>query len=282
MTDEIVLRASMTPEAEDCELRAIAKVARRQIEAAGFRLRRSPRAVGALVGSATHRAAQISLEEKLRSGSLPPLSVATDAAHEYLVIALNEGETLFGPPTFNRDDAAKQTLALTRLYHREVAPQIRPVHVEERLEAELAPGIVVSGQPDQVARQPDSIVDLKTGLRLRNYNAQIGTYSLLARSNGLAIKTGRIDFLKRVGTGKPQPPPATSKTPLLLAEERARDILHRLARDWIAFRDGSAERRLGRHDPRAFSANPHSILCSRKYCPAHGTEFCQAWRLNEQ
>src|SRR5262249_17299464 len=157
-SDEIVLRASMTPEAEDCELRAIAKVARRQIEAAGFRLRRSPRAVGALVGSATHRAAQIGLEEKLRSGSLPPLSVATAEPHEYVVTAHKEGKTLSAPPPLTRGEAAKQPLALPRLYHREVAPQIRPVHVEERLEAELAPGIVVSGQPDQVAREPDSIV----------------------------------------------------------------------------------------------------------------------------
>jgi hypothetical protein len=85
---------------------------------------------------------------------------------------------------------------------------VTPLLVEERLEAEVAPGLVLVGKPDVVCREPTVLRDLKTGIRgPGSFAPQLGAYSLLARSNGIEIEHVVIDFVRRVAVGKPQPAP---------------------------------------------------------------------------
>ena len=58
------------------------------------------------------------------------------------------------------------------------------------------------------------------------------------------------------------------------AETAASNILRHIAGDLETFRNGDPVRRILPGDPWAFQANPSSILCSPKYCPAFGTTFC--------
>jgi hypothetical protein len=167
---------------------------------------------------------------------------------------------------------------MTQTYHRLVAPTVEPIRVEKRLEAEISPGFVLSGQSDMVCREPQSIRDLKTGTRSpTSVAAQLGGYSLLNRSHHMSIETASIDWLKRVRETKPQPEPVSQKVKLEHAETAATMVIAHIIKGIETFRRGDPERRILPGDPWAFLANPSSILCSPKYCPAHGTEFCHEW-----
>jgi hypothetical protein len=278
MTKPTVIRASALSQYPDCNRRGAARLFWREIEAAGFKLRHTARSIGALIGTAVHRAAESMLIEKAISGSLPPVTVATDHATEELGEQMREGEIAFDGtgPTYNRGDAEAQTLGMTRIYHAVVAPQVRPLLIEHRLEAEAASGLVLSGQPDVVALEPSAIRDLKTGARRSASHApQLGAYSLLSRSLGLDIEEASIDFLQRVRSGRPQPDPVSKPVPVAQAETAATNILRHIESDLRTFREGDPERRILPGDPWAFQANPASVLCHPKWCPAFGTEFCK-------
>jgi hypothetical protein len=53
-------------------------------------------------------------------------------------------------------------------------------------------------------------------------------------------------------------------------ENVAMSLIRKLERDYKEF--------LETGDPNTFLANPASMLCSEKYCPAWGTGFCQFGR----
>jgi hypothetical protein len=280
-----IIRASSLSGYADCPRRAAARLFRREIEAAGYRLAAAGRGIGAVIGHAVHKAARVTLEEKARSGSLPPVDIATDAALETLTEELRDGPIEYDGArgaTHNKRDAEAQSVVMARSYHRVIAPQVQPVLVEERLEAEVEPGLVLSGQADVIAREPGSVRDLKTGVRKPSgVSPQLGGYALLGRSNGLVIETCSIDFVQRVHVRKPQPDPVTTSVPIAPAETAAVNILRAMARDPDVFRHGDAERRIMPGDPWAFMPNPSSVLCGPKYCPAFGTEFCHEGDANE-
>lgn len=278
MTAPIIIRASSLSNWVDCPRRGATRLFWHEIKAAGFKLRHTPRGIGALVGTAVHRAAETVLREKARSGKLPPSSVATDCAIETLSNDMRAGEVVFDGPrgaTHNRNDADRQTVNMTRIYHTVVAPKVEPIIVEERFEAQVSSGLVLSGQPDIIAREPHRVRDLKTGARpFGNHAPQLGAYSLLARTHGLDIGEAVIDFVQRVASNKPQPEPTSKAIEVAKAETAAVNILRHIESDLTMFRYGDAERRILPGDPWSFAANPNSVLCHPKWCAAFGTEFC--------
>jgi hypothetical protein len=278
MTAPTIIRCSALTGYPDCPRRGATRLFWREIAAAGFRLRSTRRGIGAAVGTAVHAAAAIVFGEKARSGALPPESVALDATRDNLETAIGGEAVEYDGTrgvTHNRADAIVQALQMTRSYFRTVAQRVNPIVVEERFEAEVSPGIVLSGQPDMVAREPHSVRDLKTGARLGSHAPQIGGYALLARTHGLDIEAAEIDWVPRTAVGKPQPDPVSVAVRVAEAETAASNIIRHIEGDIRTFRDGDAERRILAGDPWAFLANPASMLCSPKYCPAHGTEFCR-------
>lgn len=282
MTELTVIRVSTLNSYPDCERRGATRLFRREIVAAGFKLRRLARGIGAIVGTAVHKAGAIELAEKAKSGKLPPVTVPIDAGRDAITEDLKQGSIQFDTPqgaTPNARDALAQVIAMSRAYHEHVAPDVTPiVTIEERLEAEVEPGLVLSGQPDLVCREPGSIRDTKTGTRAPgSFAAQLGGYSLLVRSHGLDVTAASIDFLQRVRRTKPQPAPISKRAVIAHAETAAANILRHIAADIQTFREGDPSRGIQPGDPWSFSANPASILCSEKYCPAHGTEFCHEW-----
>jgi hypothetical protein len=273
-----IIRCSALTAYPDCNRRGAARLFWREISAMGFRLRSTPRGIGAAIGSAVHKAAEIILKEKAETGSLPPSTVAADCAAETLIEGLREGVE-FDRVTANRVEGEVTAVGMARAYHRVVAPEVEPIIVEERLEAEVAPGLILAGQPDVVAREPHRVRDLKTSLRVGGSHApQVGAYALLARSHGLDIAEAAVDSIRRVAIGKPQPEPVSKPVAVALAESAASSIIKHIEGDLRTFRDGDPARRILPGDPWSFQANPNSILCSAKYCPAHSTDFCHEWQ----
>jgi hypothetical protein len=286
MAEPTIIRASALSSYPDCNRRGAARLFRPEIEAAGYRLRHTQRTIGAAIGTAVHKAAQVLLTEKAASGVLPPASVGTDAALDELHVQLGQGDIAYDRPTLNRNEATRQAIGMTRIYRSVVGPQVEPILVEERLEAEIAPGLILSGQPDLVAREPGAIRDLKTGARRPTSVApQIGAYSLLARTHQIDIQEASIDFVQRVRHTRPQPDPISVSMQIALAETAATRILAHINDDLNTFRHGDHAKNILTGDAWSFVANPSSTLCSEKYCPCWGVtgpySFCNEWQPKE-
>jgi len=277
MTEPTVIRASALTGWPDCPRRGAARLFRKEIEAAGYRLRSPPRGVGAAVGTAVHNAARLVLDDLARSGTLLPVARAVDVGCVTLTDELGRSEILFDTVTINRPEAFDQVRSMTGAYHRVIAPQVRPILVEEKLEANITPDLVLTGTPDIVAREPGAIRDTKSGSRPHpgTHAPQIGAYSLLARTRQLEIEAAAVDYLQRVRSGKPQPDPISKPVPIAPAETAATNIIRHIEGDLRTFREGDPARRILPGDAWSFLANPSSILCSPKYCSAFGTEFCR-------
>jgi hypothetical protein len=277
MTEPTIIRCTALTGWPDCPRRGAARLFGPEVEAAGYRLRHTIRGIGAAIGTAVHSGAAIVLGEKARSGKLPPESVATDAAQQTMRDQLMEGVTYEGTRgvTINRAQAERQVTGMTQTYHRVIAPQVEPLMSEQKLEAEIEPGLILSGHPDIICREPGAVRDLKTGARPGGtHTGQIGGYALLARSNHIDIEVAAVDFIQRVPIHKPQPDPVTKPVLVGLAESTAVNVIKHVCFALAMFRHGDPARRISPGDPAAFLANPSSMLCSPKYCPAFGTEFC--------
>jgi PD-(D/E)XK nuclease superfamily len=272
------IRVSSLAGYTDCPRRSAARIFWREITAAGFRLRKLPTSIGAIIGTAVHAGAAHVLGEKAATGRLPYRTRAIDCSREALANGVNSGEVQFDAPngpTQTFRDAVDQTTRMAGVYHDTIAPTINPIIVEERFEADVGGGVVLSGQPDLICREPGRIRDLKTGQRMpASFAPQLGAYSLVVRSHGYPIESAAIDYVKRVRPSKPQPAPVTVEAAIAHAETAAANILRMITTDINTFRNGDPYRRILPGDVWSFAANPSSVLCSAKWCPAHSTEFC--------
>jgi hypothetical protein len=260
---------------------------RREIVAAGFDLRETPPGIGAAIGTAVHKAAAVMLAEKADSGTLPPSDVTDDAAIETLREQTAPG-ILFDRESPEINAAELQVRRMARAYRDGVAPDIQPLLVEERLEAQVTPLIALSGQADVIAREPGRVRDLKTGKRLGNHAPQIGAYSLLARTpsetnpEGVDVQEASIDWVPRASMKKPQAAPEQYRHDVARCETAALAVIRHIESDLKVFREGDFTRGVLPGDPWAFVANPSSMLCGEKYCPAHGTSFCHEHAQKEE
>lgn len=276
-----IVRSSSLSGYPDCPRRTAVKTIPKEILAAGFDLRDLPSNVGAAVGTGVHGGAAVMLKEKAKTGELPPDSVATDAAIQELRKAAEPGIT-WDRETPAMNEAEQQVKRMVQVYRCQVAPDVQPLIVEERLEAQVSPGLVLSGQSDVIAREPGRIRDLKGGKTMGMHAPQIGSYSLLARSNGIDITKVCVDWVQRVSLKKPQPGVVTHEFDVAAAETAAVSVLRRIELDIDTFRHGDPARGLLPGDPWSFLANPSSKLCSDRWCPAWGTRFCREHKTEEE
>ncbi len=276
MSENIIkIRASSLGNYADCHRRGAATMFRPIIEAAGFVLRTVLTGIGAPIGSGVHAGAHEMMNQKLAQGRI----ISQRDAEEKAVVELRD--RCADGVTYDREapemNAAEQhVLRMTRVYAQQVAPKINPIIVEERLEAEVRPGFVLSGQQDVLAREPGRVRDLKTAKKAAKHSAQLGSYSLLARSHALAdVQRLSIDFIQRASLKKPQPDAVEISVDIGHAETAAVNIIRAIETDLHVFMNGNSKCGTLPGDPWAFLANPSSMLCGPKYCPAFGTDFCR-------
>lgn len=257
------IRCSMLPGYTDCARRSFAKQFRQLVTAAGFELRELSPSIGAAVGTAVHKAAEIMLLA-IRDGRTPSVTEGVEAAMQAFRDETQNGAE-YDDTTPNRRAAEAQILSLARAY----VPMLsnsRPAAVEMSLRASLGGGWELTGHIDLYTE--DGIVDdLKTGALPRPYQAQLGGYSLLMRSSGYAVSALSTTWIPRVSTRKPQPPATRTEFPIGVCERTAYATINAIRRDAEAFEETG--------DPYVIPANPMSLMCSPKYCPAHGTPFCR-------
>lgn len=279
---EIILRSSSLSAFSDCQLRAAGIALAPIFRDHGHRLLPRRTHVGALIGSGVHAAGEVALKEKLLSGTVTPIDALEDAgiegyrarwaqdAGDFPVVMDEESPT--------REHGERQIRRMVGAYRRDVAERAEPLAVESRLECEVEPGLILSGQADLLALDGASgkptMRDLKTGRRRSTspwkHAPQIGSYSLLVRSRGFLPEAAQIDLLQRVRDSAPQPGVEAQPLDIAATEQIATAVLHDFGAKARAFLvDG---------DPSRFLPNPGSFLCSPKFCPLHGSDACPATR----
>lgn len=251
----------------DCNRREAAKMFATEIESFGYKLKKRPPSIGAVIGQATHSGAAYTLRAKLDTGELGNATEADQRALETMEREADDG-VVWDQTTKDHNTGQTQALRQVRSYRIHLAPKIKPIAVEGYLEAEFLGKAMLVGSPDNC--EPRTVRDLKTGTRRRANAAQYGGYALLRRSNGEVADELLEDFIQRVSLKKEQPEPETISHDPALAEQLAWQTLQRIVHDY--------ERFMETKDSSAFMPNPNSMLCSEKYCPAHSTEFCKAHR----
>lgn len=270
-----IIRASSLPGYPDCARRWAAGNLRKEVEAAGYRIRKGERAnIGASIGTGMHGGIAYMLIEKMNTGSLGNATEADQRALQEFSEQVANG-VMFDELTENLNDGQKQILRMVKSYRVDIAPNVTPVSVERRLNVQVGGDFMLSGQSDAQALEPDTIRDAKSGKRLRAHYGQLGAYSLLARSAHPELKAQKlcVDFMPRVSLKNEQPDATTIFYDQAVAEQATMSTINRIKADVGEFR-----RRIETGDAppeHAFLANPSSGLCSPKWCPAHGTDFCR-------
>lgn len=285
MSEERTIRPSSLVTHQDCARRWAARHLRGEIQAAGYELRVDPPShVGALVGSGVHAGTGLTLAQMRASGALGPEQDAIDAGIQAFRDRMEAEGVQWDDVTERAATAERQIQRMVKVYRRQVAPLLEPLMVEERLEATIGEGWVISGQPDGVGNalamdrhDPErrTLRDTKTGTRRRANGPQYGCYALLLGAHGAAPARAYEDYIARVPVRDEQPPVAVYATDLRRARLEAAEQIRRIQRD-------TAEWEARLRDPHgppaegAFAPNPASSLCSARFCPAWGTPFCTA------
>ena len=257
------IRCSMLPSWPDCNRRTAAKQYRKMIEAAGFPLRKLKASIGAAIGTAVHKFAAGMLGQKLDGLALEnTLPSSADGLKDFM--AEIAGGVEWDDTTPNLQTAYKQIESLAGAY-RPLIKDVDPVLVEQDFKATIAEGWQLTGKID-LFDSAGYLDDLKTGSVARPYIQQAGGYVLLLEANGHEVKAAGNTFIKRVRPTKPQPAPKHTEFDLDSARRSAFATIQDIRDGVEAFEQSG--------DPYAFAANPMSMMCTEKYCPAWGTDFC--------
>lgn len=266
MMQQTIIRASTLSGYADCPRRTAAKVFKREVEDAGYALRDTPANIGAVVGTSMHAGAAASLNHKMRFGGIGSAADAQQIALETFSEEMKKEETIWDKTTPDNNTAQQQILSLLGALRATILPVITPLEVEKRLRATVSENIVLSGQVD--VNVEDGITDWKSGTTRRSNGPQYGAYLLLARSNNMPNAHKATEYyVPRVSPKKEQPAPEVHAYNQVTAEQSAVSVLKHIERDLLDFRATG--------DRNTFLSNPSSVLCSDKYCPAWGSNFCK-------
>lgn len=259
------IRASSLPHYSDCTRRSAAKMFSKELHEYGFELVQTNLSIGAAVGTATHKALETALV--LKKDGKEYVQAMRDVAAESLKESISCG-IIWDDTTTNKDAGILQAVRQARVVL-DFMPSMKHIEIEGEFTANLSDGFTLSGHIDLRGTEEAAIWDLKTGTRQRVNIAQYGAYSLLARSNGHAVKEIGEIYVPRVGISKPQPDPTIVKYPVSNAETIAFRTIQRIKEDITHFRETDG-------DPWVWLPNPNSMMCSPDYCPAFGTNFCDS------
>ena len=270
----INIRASGLPYASDCWRRWAASMARDPhsnflpvMQKHGFDLPITERQnIGATVGTACHEGIGAYLQAKIDKLNLGLDGAISMAKRKFRT--LTEKDMPTDRETPNSDTAEAQIDRMIReiLPHAET---LNPKIIEFSLEIKLDTDYKLTGHAD-VYEHNGNIRDFKFGKNCSAYEPQLGAYRLMTRSHGLSCTGLFIDWLPRASLKKPQPPLQVIEYNTHTCENAAHHLVEESLQRLEKFDETG--------DPWAFTANSNSMLCSRKWCQAWGSPFCDLGR----
>jgi hypothetical protein len=210
------------------------------------------------IGHGAHEGAAFSLKEKI-SHTTPPLNdveeISISAFRKEIEIGVE-----YDNASSSQNKAENQLRQICKTYFHLILPNQNPIAVERKLNAET-PDFVLTGHPDAI--ETTTISDLKTGASGSCYEAQMGAYSLLSRSNGYEKPSSLIiHHIPRSKATEPKLYHYDVETCEAIAFRTAKNLV----RDLNNF--------ISSGDPMVIAENTRSQTCGRKYCSSFGTDFC--------
>ena len=281
------VRSSSLPGLPECELRWFARAFPDLVYDAGFRLRNIRPSIAAPLGSGCHAGAAHLLDAKMKRGGINARVDVTDsidrAVHEFRRITVEteaEPDDLTPNLPIGIGQVSRMMFAIS-----DHVKTLFPIRVERRLTAIVPETCIrLSGQPDNVDglggplcdTDDLAIRDLKCGRRYWWADPQLGAYAFLEDAQGRAkVKDVKVDWCPRVAYSREQPPVQVVDVNLNDAKRIAWSILHESHRAVTRWTYGSLEAQIKPGCPDVLMANPSSRLCSARWCPAWGTDFCR-------
>ena len=238
---------------------------------------RRPVHIGALIGTACHVGFAEQMREVKRTGehgSKQRLNNITSAAtSEFATISREAPGVITDATTASKRDGVKAVTKIVERFFWDIKIDGEPEIIEKGGKAIFPSGddgddFQVTGTLDLhiVNANRSRIEDHKTGRNRPQALAQIGIYSLLIKSNGKRVNDARINYSRRVAFSRPQPHLEKIAYDLGVAEHHALTVAREANR--------TISRLLKTGDANTVVANPSCYLCSPKFCPAYGTNFC--------
>lgn len=272
MSSDIRIRASSLSHWNDCPRRGAANSFRDIISDAGYALAGDRRSISAAIGTAVHAGAAHTLKAKMEARAVE-IGAVVDVSIAKLDEEREKGiEYDITSPSRNQSESQVKTLAES--FHAEIAPKVKPVAVETSLSGTVSyNGMVIqlTGHPDAI--ETLTLRDYKTSKSIAGYHTQLGVYHMLATDPkaGYQCENLVIDWLPRTSVSKPYPGAKTFSFPIDVCVAEAKAVIKSAMMQLRGFLDTQ--------EPASFPCNRSSILCSAKFCPAFGTDFCEVSKL---
>lgn len=237
------------------------------VKAKGFspRDRKSGQHVGNGVGTSLHHG----FNEMWTTGADP-----TEKSLGKWSELLKEGIE-FDPRSTPNDDVARTQIQRMAQAYLPIAQKLKPIKTEFTLTRRIddQKPYIVTGHPD-LLNEDGRIIDMKFGKNSSSYEAQLGGYSLISRAEGMDVTGVEVHHTPRSARTKPQVPTEIIKYGHRVAEVAATRIIEEAVSRVEKFQETG--------DPWAFTPNNNSTLCSKKWCPAWGTDFCDMGKPEKQ
>jgi hypothetical protein len=260
----------MLPPYIDCPRKAAANQFVKLIKDAGYNIPVFKKSkIYAIIGTCTHTASEYLCTQKILN---KPISGVEDFTLDKLTSEIKMSENLeYDAISPNQNHVITQLKRFIKIYKNDVLPKIvfpenalPGDYLELYLKAKIK-GYNITGHIDLLTKY--SVGDTKTGTLLKPCHTQVGGYDLLADANG---KTGYVNniiiHMPRVHKDKRYPGTKIIKLDPGFCKLEAHSLILKIVDDLNKFKKNG--------DCRSFMANPQSMLCSRKYCKAYGTDFC--------
>lgn len=123
-----------------------------------------PPGIAAGRGTGVHKANEVNLKQKITSKVDLPVSDLKDAARDGYIHSFRNGVYLAKEDKSSKDkllnDGLNDTIRLTELYRKEVAPDIQPLEVERPFEIDVGLPLLLAGRIDM--EEDFKVDDLKT------------------------------------------------------------------------------------------------------------------------
>jgi len=257
------IRCSSISDFVDCPRRMVTKQFNSVITDRIALPRETPHVIGAITGTAVHASAQKMHNYKREHGTVSNdfIDIGMSALEEGIAEA--KGNIVFDDTTKSMNEAERVVKKMVSAYIPR-AESIETEFTEKKIVAEIGGGWLLSGTVDYYGF--GDLGDIKTGAVSRRHYHQVGGYGLLLLSKSYPVTTAHVDFMKRVSVKKIQPETEVVDYHLMTCMKAARYTISSIKQTMEGFlQDGDLEK---------IPANPASMLCSDKYCPACGTEIC--------
>lgn len=269
----IEIRASGLPGAMDCWRKWAMQMATDPksgfapiMQKHGFDIPERKNGIGAAIGTSCHAGFGKYLQAKVDGYNADPEQLAVSEFRQIEKGGLEYDRSI----TKDSNTALIQIKRLISAYAPH-AEKLQPKLIEYPLKTRPDPikEYLVTGHAD-LCEITDDWRDWKFGRFLGSYEAQLGTYSLMARSMGLAVRKLLIDWIPRTSITQPQKPLTVIEYDRRTAENAAHYMIEESLERLEKFKETGNEW--------AFMANPNSKLCSKTWCPAWQSSFCDLGR----